>query len=504
MKKLFWSAFAMSLIFQSLIVRAQTEGVDDFLGLETEIMPELAGEQAFTAPDLHESPSLRVKSQNVVQDVVSPNKGQNFSIIPWSTMDTIDWLSINTWLLEREIKDKTPDWKIRLRQADHKELVGKFIQCKGTCSVYRGSNKADTQYLSRILEGDEVKTEKDSVAWIYFMDGSLLKLSPETSLSIHEFNIGKSQIFVQARLNQGHIFWHPRNKADHPLELSPETDAFSLPLMIRSANQQFYERKIFESQTDFQRVSEVMNLDEQAIKDQIFALNKLKQENNLSMNIPTKFMLVSPNATIVSSEASFDYYYVPGGNTYFKKRTFQLGEEFSLHLRGYTDTSVNTISEMAWYEVDSNGRSFSQVIETPGVLQVTELLTKRIKTLELAREIWVKEFTVPMMNAVSKPELLARNYGYSLWGEELSKRYNFLVEYTRRIETTNLRSLENLLVKLENAGETVKRDLSEDHYRVSLNHYLLGLKSRYDSKKMRVREMNELQYYVWILKNGKW
>jgi hypothetical protein len=50
----------------------------------------------------------------------------------------------------------------------------------------------------------------------------------------------------------------------------------------------------------------------------------------------------------------------------------------------------------------------------------------------------------------------------------------------------------------------VKKELSEDNYRASLNHYLLGLKSRYDGKKMRVREMNDLQYYVWILKNGKW
>jgi predicted metalloprotease len=77
------------------------------------------------------------------------------------------------------------------------------------------------------------------------------------------------------------------------------------------------------------------------------------------------------------------------------------------------------------------------------------------------------------------------------------------VEYTRRVETTNLRSLENLLTKLEDKGEKVRRDLSEDHYRSSLNHYLLGLKSRYDNKKMRVREMNDLQYYVWILRNGK-
>jgi hypothetical protein len=52
--------------------------------------------------------------------------------------------------------------------------------------------------------------------------------------------------------------------------------------------------------------------------------------------------------------------------------------------------------------------------------------------------------------------LLARDFGYSLWGDEMSRRFDFLVEYTRRIETTNLRSLENLLVKLENTGGKVQ------------------------------------------------
>lgn len=504
MKKLFWSAFAMSLILQSSYLLAQSEAVDDFLGLESEIMPALAGEQGFTPSELHETASWRVNEKNVVQDLPEPNKGQNFSIIPWSTLEPTDWLSINTWLLERDIKDKTPDWKIRLREASHKELAAKFLNCRGSCSVYRGSNKAQTHYLSRVLEGDEIKTEKDSVAWIYFMDGSLMRLSPESSLSVHEFNIGKSEIFILVRLNQGHLYWHPRNKAEYPQEFSPETDTFSLPLMIREANQPFYERKIFNTQTDFERLSEVMDLDERAVKDQIAYLNKLKNENNPHLTHRSKIMIVSPNASVVSSEASFDYLYLPGGKSYFKKRTLELGEEFSLHLRGYTSAEVNTISETQWYEVEPNGKSFSQMLEVPGHLQITELLTKRIKTMELAREIWVKEFSVPILMMAVTPEILAREHGYRIWNGDLLKRFNFLVEYTRRIETTNLRSLENLLNKLESSGETVKKELSEDNYRASLNHYLLGLKSRYDGKRMRVREMNDLQYYVWILKNGKW
>jgi hypothetical protein len=214
-------------------------------------------------------------------------------------------------------------------------------------------------------------------------------------------------------------------------------------------------------------------------------------------------MVVSPNASVTSSQASFDYLYYPGGKTYFKKRTLELGEEFTLHLRGYTDHTDYLIDKTEWYEVQGNGRSYSQLVEIPYHLQITELITKRIKTIELARELWVKEFTIPMMKVADKAELLARNFGYHLWGDEFTKRQQFLVEYTRRIETTNLRSLENLLTKLEDSGEMVKKDLADDHYKATLKHYLLGLKSRYDRKSLRVTEMNDLQYYVWILKNGK-
>lgn len=499
MKKLIWSAFAMSLILFSPLGLAQVEGVEEFLGLESEILPELKGKQKFTTADLNEKPSWNVAAETIE----IPNKGQNHSIIPWSTQDPEEWLSINSWLLERGIKDVTPDWKIRLRQAELKELAGKVLHCHGICQIYRGSSKSSARYLSRLLEGDEIKTGKNSVAWVFLMDGTLFRLSPETSVSLYEFNISKKEIFILARLNQGHIFWHGRAKEELVPELSPETDSVSLPLLVRQANQQMFERRIFAQQNDQGHLTQNMNFDETAMLHQFKALNQIKVENNSGIKLETKAMIVTPNSTIVSQNVSFDYLYLPGGNGYFKKRTFVLGEEFSLHLRGYASSGVKAISETNWYQVESNGRSYFSLDNVPGILQVTELLTKRIKTIELAREIWVKSFTLPIMAASQDPKMLAQDFGYSLWGHEIEKRFNFLVEYTRRIETSNLRSLENLLSKLERIGEKVRRDLSEDHYRVSLNHYLLGLKSRYDNKQMRVRELNDLQYYVWILRNGK-
>jgi hypothetical protein len=57
--------------------------------------------------------------------------------------------------------------------------------------------------------------------------------------------------------------------------------------------------------------------------------------------------------------------------------------------------------------------------------------------------------------------------------------------------------------RLAEKGESITRELGDGHYRAALNFYLKGLKARYTNKKLQVREMNDLQYYVWILRHGK-
>lgn len=502
MKKLFWSAYVVSLIILPGVVQAQTESVDDFLGLESEILPDLKGEQKFTAPDFHEKESWNVEPEKVAVDLPEPNKGQNYSIIPWSTLDPMEWLSIENWIIERSVKDEIPDWKVRLREADHKELVGKILKCSGSCHVYRGINRAQVQHLSRVREGDELTTDKNSVAWIFLMDGSLMRVSPESSVTLQEINVSKGEIFYLTRLNHGHIFWHPKTNQELKLDEAPETDSMSIPLLVRDANQEFFERAFFKYQKDRDHLTEVMTLEDRAIKEQFESINRFRKTENPLLLIPTKMMIVSPNATLISVNSSLDFVYLFGNKSYFKKR-LENQPEISLHLRGYSTFESKPIGDLKWYEVAANGRAFEQMSDVPGNLQVLELLTRRIKTIELAREIWIQKFTLPMLATIQDARNMAKNYGYRVWGDDLEKRFSFLLEYTRRIETTNLKSLENLLTKVEGKGENLKKDLSDDLYRASLNDYLLGLKSRYDNKKMRVREMSDLQYYVWILKNGR-
>jgi hypothetical protein len=509
MRRVIWSAFALSLTLIPWVGYTQTESVDDFLGLESEVLPDLEGPQRFSPSELHEKPEWQVPpDQKIIVDK-DPLKGQGHSIIPWKNIDTTSFLSIETWLRSRQVKDKTPEWQIRLRDQHHLELMGKVLKCVGTCPVFRGTEKANVEYLSRIVEGDEFRTGKDSYAWIYLLDGTLMRLGAESSLSFHEMLVSSNEVFYLFRLNQGHVFVHPRNKEEVKPEFHPETDSIFLPLMIRESNLEWYERQRFSSQDDSGHLKEIMELKELAVKDQVARLNELKKKNNEALeksqhsNLISKVMIVAPNISVTTEGVSFNLLHVPGGKSWFKKSS-GFGT-LQMELRGYKSelAKVTVENPEVWTEVDPTGRSTMTAIPQ-GELDVAELITKRIQTIELAREIWMEKFSLPMFRVIDDPKKLGVEHGYRLWSEaDLSKRQEFLTEYTRRVETTNLRSVENLLTRLEEAGERPRRELSSVIYEKALNHYLLGLKTKYTQKRMRIREMNELQYYVWLLRNGR-
>lgn len=501
MKKLFLSAFAVSLLIMSLCASAQTDSVRDFLGLEEEVLPELEGVQRFTTEKLHESSEWKVSKEQVEIDK-EPLRGQRYSIIPWGDQTPENFLDINIWLAERAKKDLEPDWKMRVRDQRHAELMGKVLSCIGTCEIYRGINSAKASYRSKLYEGDEIQIKTDSYAWVYLMDGTLVRLSSDTSVNFQELNVSKEKFFVLLRLNQGHLFWHPKDSTPLVADISPETDGGSLPLMLLPANQQFFERARFKINEDQVNLAEVLKLDEAAIKDQFQKINDSRVEHAKYKDFKTTAMIVAPNVTVVATHASFDFVSLLGGKSYVKKRGTREGEEMNLQLRGYLNTDASPITDEVWQEVSETGRERVAVSDVSGHLQVTELLTRRIKTFELARELWFAELTAPVIEALGDDKKLGLEQGYVLWEKGMDERFQFLSEYTRRIETTNLRSIENLLKKMDNPSRP-DSVLTEKHYRSSLNHYLLGLKTRYTDKKMQVREMNDLQYYVWVLRHGK-
>ena len=498
--KPFLSAFAVSLMLASSGVYSQIDLIDDFEGLDSEVLPDLQGPQKFTPPKLHEEDSWNVSEKNVIKDI-TPLKGQPYSIIPWKTQEPEEFLSIEKWIVDRDIRDKNPDWKIRLRIESHKELMGKVLACKGTCEIYRGSQKNAVRHLSRVYEEDEFHVGPKSVAWVYLMDGSLMRISSDSMVNFQEINFTTTNAWVLLRLGEGHIFWHPRFSTPVDRDFSPESDPMALPLLVREANQQFFERKVYQKNDETGNLEGMLSAYEAAVGQQYDDLNLRKVNNKQLMK--TRLMVILPNATVLSEENSLDLFHIVGGKSYLKKRENREGSLLDVSFRGYSSEDSQSIFQAEWMEVDPQGKSLLKSESPSGVLQVSELLTKRIKTYELARELWFEKFTIPLMKSQNNSAKLAKDFGYSTWGEELKRRELFVMEDSRRRETTNLRSTQNLLAKLAERGEPQNLELDPKIYQAAVNSYLMSLKNQFNMRQLEVRHMNDLQYYVWILKNVK-
>lgn len=434
-------------------------------------------------------------------------KDQGKSLIDWDTMNHEKWLDFNYWKQQREQRDKEPSWKYKLRQSQHVELIGKLIKCVGDCKIFRGQNSVQGEYLSRLKEGDEFLTSDDSYAWLFLTDGSLVRISPKTSLTFNEINIGKTEVFYSIRLNHGQIYWEQRKIGKFKEENLAETDLTFSPLMIQNANREYFSRKEFEIMDHDNRLK-YYTRDNPGHISQFETLNgKIKKTEKLIDKINTHVFMVTPNQTFYTTNAHFDLFYSINSETHFRFQkeveNFESSDSRETSVlalkRGFTNRDEMSLEENTWYQVDKTGRETSE-LEDSSAFKVVDLFRKRIPSIRLAREIMLRDKFQFWFEDSIEAQSLATDFGYRLWNQETketSDRLAYLKEYTRRIETTNLNSLAKVF-----KGHKVK-DFDKTYYEFALNRYILKLKGLYNKDRMNIPEMNEINYYIWTLKNAQ-
>ena len=397
-------------------------------------------------------------------------KQQQKSLIKWDEINAENWLDIDLWKLQTESLANSPDWERKLRERQLVEVVGRVLSCVGECRAFRGDGHHRAHYRTRLQEGDEIETGADSYLWIILIDGTMVRLSPQSSITLREIDIGKTQNFLQARFNHGNILWLARTPM--PYEVTPlrETDSLFLPLDFFEANQEEKPIDIFGSEYNDEQLYELLVGDNNVPK-QIRRLNELVDANNERLSFkPSQSMLVMGNGTIVGTNLSVEAIVIPGKSSFFKLRDLnQLGviksdiaydyNKAELFFRGYENTRSSTLSEGKWYELDERGRSLSDA-QASSLMHMGEFLTSKIHTLNVARELWLAgDFA--FSQSETDPLALATTYGYRLWEIEKDKnqttdlelRLEWLKDYSRRIETSNLQTAALFRERLRERGE---------------------------------------------------
>lgn len=427
--------------------------------------------------------------------------GQNQSLIDWEKTNTPKFLNIGKWKEELQYKEENPNWEILMKDRKLRETLGRALQCVGICRLYRGKAYNKIQFKSLLLEGDEVVTDKDSYLWLFLLDGTMVRLSPKSSISLREINVGLDAIFLHVRVNYGNILWLSRDIRNLKVDNSPDTDTLFVPLSFTEANPEVEKKEYQEN--DLYSLLEKSHAWEKSGK----YLNRLIDENNLYIQgKPTFSFLILPNATITGFNLSLDVKVLESGKSYIKKRDpiqlnleevesgTKLDKDAELFLRESTDTTGSILEPSVWYKVPEEAESFEKVDQKEVIeFWPSELLTRRITSILVARELLIRTYSTFLFEEIKDPQLFAKTYGYRLWNriepiynKDLYKRVEFLKDYTKREE----KIIYTLKKKFYQSGEE-KTDSGQEYFIRALNHNYMK------------REFNEDEFQKILFDSGK-
>jgi len=420
---------------------------------------------------------LALSSLGVAQEAANEEKApvifkdQSRSSTKWGDVSLDPFLSFKDWKEQTDEKALAPEWESIVRERNNREIVGRFFQCVGICRVDRGQSFFNPGFRSSLYEGDEIQTIGDSYAWIFLFDGTMIRLSPESSINLNEFNIGVKENFISARVNAGNILWLSRAEALFEEQNNRETEVLFFPLALYEANP-IPDKKPYDENALIELVEERMTT-----LNQYKNLNGLIEKNNkITKGKPTYAFIVVPNMTLMGYNPSVEIVSLLGGKTYFKKRSPEtLGlkkgmdeEDLFLQIRGFENKDLAKVQSDEWLMMDEKGRNYAKATENLNWLTMGEFITKRIPSLMVARELMLEKYSEFAFKETYDPYALATQNGYRLWGSlkqpetadakksDLEMRLDFLKEYFRRIETTNLTVSSHFSDRLKERGEALR------------------------------------------------
>lgn len=427
--------------------------------------------------------------------------GENDSFTGWSTVTEKEFLSIDKWLKQRDLKDRNKYWLEKVTHSDHVELVGRVLKCDGLCYKFGKTIKVRARYLTQIHEGDELRTSEGSAMWILLVDGTIIRLSADSSVSLNEINISKSEILNILRLNYGYMSLKQRSLSKEKFIDAPESDLSFGPVKLLEANREYYIRNEYKSLSGAREKVRYQVMKNPGASYQYKTLNKLIEKNNRWFsNKKVKTLVYSATATFYLEGQNLELFYELGKKSFFHLSSHKASEKRLdfVQLRGFEHTKKYLPDYNKWYTTDQNGKEMTEVSQDHR-LNAAMAQTMRVPTILLAREIWLNEYAKPLFNLDMSAELLAENLGYRLWNieveNELSLRIDFAFEYIRRVETSNIVGIKSFYDEYPERGFTAK------YYAKSMKEHYLALRKLSNINRVKIKKMNRSQFYLWVLQN---
>lgn len=389
-------------------------------------------------------------------------KGQRKSYLDWSKINPFTWSNYFLWYKDCKVKEATPLWRIHLRDTSHRERMGRSISCIGKCTLYRDRGKIGLKHLSLIIEGDEIETFENSYLWVFLFDGTVFRLGPSSRMRLNELIWGPKETLYYVHFSRGLLHWKSRDGSFLPPSHLMETDTLFLPLPLKEANPPPPTYPTPKSFLDG-RLQQKRHLSE---------INELiKKNNHWAMKRYTKTLLVAPNGTFLGKNLQINLFHQIN-----KSSLFQSIDKSKVFFRGLFNEKSAQLEPKAWYEMGHKGRELTPLEQAPPELSKALLNTKRPFTIIKAREIFLNKYSKKIFQTLS-PKKLATMHGVRLWqgessfpNQEMGRRLQFLLQYTRKEQTHFLRSSAKIFPTKDHEAK-----FSEKYYKKAYFHYLKQL-----------------------------
>ena len=421
------------------------------------------------------------------------------NIIDLGEIDIENWLNYTLWKAERYRRDHDKNWRQKIVESNRLETLGIVVDCIKICEIINGQNdRRQIFFGTNITEKEDINTGKDSYLWIFLMDGTLVRLSPNTSLTFHEINISPQEVFFFARLNWGNIFWMSRSRSYYEEINLSETETISLPL------------RYFEANT-FASLQELFPLPIKKYKK----LNSLIEGNNLFAKDKSHYLfLTMSNGSIFLKDGNAEFFRQEVGKSYVKLKSddalfqeYVRKSEGTFFYRGLINDKEFPLKLNVWYEIDEEGENISY-FKHDYIFKMGEFIVKRIPTVLIARELFFKQYSPFLFDRSLNSKTFFDNYGYRLWTGmekgELYQRLNFLKEFTRKNETLLLSKAQELFRDLP-TSDSIKKLASQyrTFYQSALEHYRISQNKAKGRPKATEMSSNSTQKVFWKIINNR-
>ncbi|MAW07351.1 MAG: hypothetical protein CME61_03600 [Halobacteriovoraceae bacterium] len=153
-------------------------------------------------------------------------------------------LSLEKWLERNTQLEESGYFSTRrLDNKSVKNLVGKIIRKVGDVRIERDSALTKGSNGSFLYKGDTIETMETGATWIVLINGALVRVSPNSSISISEYIFNEKKMTFFLRLNFGELLGKLKSKNDYTIADKKFSDLAFEPVLSKEELSRFYKTK---------------------------------------------------------------------------------------------------------------------------------------------------------------------------------------------------------------------------------------------------------------------